>query len=163
MILVFPGSFDPVTNGHMDIFARAAAIADYLYVVAEENTQKKYLFSREERLAMLRAACAPFANVQVDAFSGLTVDYCQKMGADAILRGLRSSADYLYERDIAAYNRDLAGVETLFLQAQGADAHISSSGVRELLRFGRDVRDYVPAGAYPYILAKYAKTVYQEV
>ena len=112
---------------------------------------------------MLRAACAPFANVQVDAFSGLTVDYCQKMGADAILRGLRSSADYLYERDIAAYNRDLAGVETLFLQARGADAHISSSGVRELLRFGRDVRDYVPAGAYPYILAKYAKTVYQEV
>ncbi|MBR6816373.1 MAG: pantetheine-phosphate adenylyltransferase [Clostridia bacterium] len=145
MKLVFPGSFDPITEGHMEIIARAAAMAAQLYVVVEDNMQKKYCFTREQRIRMVKAAVAELGNVVVDTFDGLTVDYCRSVGADAIVRGLRNQTDYLYEKDIAAFNRELAGVETLFLLSAGAHAHISSSAVRELMKYNSDLTGYVPA------------------
>ena len=145
MKLVFPGSFDPITEGHMEIIARAAAMAVQLYVVVEDNMQKKYHFTREQRIRMVKAAVAELGNVVVDTFDGLTVDYCRSVGADAIVRGLRNQTDYLYEKDIAAFNRELAGVETLFLLSAGAHAHISSSAVRELMKYNSDLIGYVPA------------------
>ena len=145
MKLVFPGSFDPITEGHMEIIARAAAMAVQLYVVVEDNMQKKYHFAREQRIRMVKAAVAELGNVVVDTFDGLTVDYCRSVGADAIVRGLRNQTDYLYEKDIAAFNRELAGVETVFLLSAGAHAHISSSAVRELMKYNSDLTGYVPA------------------
>ena len=117
MKLVFPGSFDPITAGHMELIERASGLAEQLYVVVEDNLQKTYLFTREQRLEMVRMAVAGYSNVYVDSFAGMTIDYCRKVGARVLLRGLRNSADYLYEKDIATFNRELAQVETMFLFA----------------------------------------------
>ena len=127
------------------MYGHAAAMAAQLYVVVEDNMQKKYHFAREQRIRMVKAAVAELGNVVVDTFDGLTVDYCRSVGADAIVRGLRNQTDYLYEKDIAAFNRELAGVETLFLLSTGAHAHISSSAVRELMKYNSDLTGYVPA------------------
>lgn len=145
MKLVFPGSFDPITTGHMELIDRASKLSEQLYVVVEDNLQKAYLFTREQRLEMVRAAVKTYPNVRVDSFAGMTVDYCRKIGARVLLRGLRNSADYLYEKDIATFNRELAQVETLFLFADSTYAHISSSAVRELLKYNADISGYVPA------------------
>ena len=144
MKLVFPGSFDPITAGHMELIERASGLAEQLYVVVEDNLQKTYLFTREQRLEMVRMAVAGYSNVYVDSFVGMTIDYCRKVGARVLLRGLRNSADYLYEKDIATFNRELAQVETMFLFADNAYAHISSSAVRELLKYNADITGYVP-------------------
>lgn len=144
MKLVFPGSFDPITAGHMELIERASRLAEQLYVVVEDNLQKTYLFTREQRLEMVRMAVAGYSNVYVDSFAGMTIDYCRKVGARVLLRGLRNSVDYLYEKDIATFNRELAQVETMFLFADNAYAHISSSAVRELLKYNADITGYVP-------------------
>ena len=144
MKLVFPGSFDPITAGHMELIERASGLAEQLYVVVEDNLQKTYLFTREQRLEMVRMAVAGYSNVYVDSFAGLTIDYCRKVGARVLLWGLCNSADYLYEKDIATFNRELAQVETMFLFADNAYAHISSSAVRELLKYNADITGYVP-------------------
>ena len=112
--------------------------------MVEDNLQKTYLFTREQRLEMVRMAVAGYSNVYVDSFAGMTIDYCRKVGARVLLRGLRNSADYLYEKDIATFNRELAQVETMFLFADNAYAHISSSAVRELLKYNADITGYVP-------------------
>lgn len=144
-IAVFPGSFDPVTVGHLSIVERAIPLFDKLVVAIGENTTKKYMFPLEQRLAWLRAACAHLPNVEVTTYQGLTADLCVRLGAKYIVRGLRNSTDHGNERSIALMNLELRNVETIFLPAFPQHAHISSTIVRELLANKTDVSAFVPA------------------
>jgi pantetheine-phosphate adenylyltransferase len=146
-IAVVPGSFDPVTLGHLDVIGRAARLFDRLYVLVTHNPGKSALLGVDERVHLLREALAEagIEGVEVDSWSqGLLVDYCRQVGAEAIVKGLRSATDAAYETPMALVNRDLAGVETLFLVAQPATSHVSSSLVRQVASLGGDVSPYVP-------------------
>lgn len=140
---IFAGSFDPVTLGHTDMIRRSARFLDKLYVAMLDNTGKRYFFDREQRLALLQCAVSDIPNVEAAYFSGLLVDYVREKNADCIIRGVRNGADFEYERDIAYCNRKLGNVETLFLPASQEYAGISSSIVRELLRFQGDISAFV--------------------
>jgi pantetheine-phosphate adenylyltransferase len=147
-VAVVPGSFDPVTLGHLDVIGRAAELVDRVHVLVTHNPGKTALLPPDERAELVRAALgdagAP-VNVVVDVLtSGLLVDYCLKVGAKTIVRGLRSSTDAAYETPMAHVNADLAGVETLFLGADPATSHVSSSLVRQLVALGSDISPYVP-------------------
>jgi pantetheine-phosphate adenylyltransferase len=142
--IVFPGSFDPITTGHLNLIERVSILADELFVVVLENSAKRSFFSKEDRVAMVKMAVEPFQNVKAEAFDGMTVEYCRRVGADYIIRGLRNSADYLFEKEIAAANRKLSGIETLFLPSDGKFDHISSSIVRELIAFDADLTGFAP-------------------
>lgn len=143
---VYPGSFDPVTNGHLDIIRRGAAVFDRVIVAVLHNPSKQGLFPVEKRLEMLRRVCTDLPNVRVDSFQGLLVDYIRQTGADAILRGLRSTADFESELPMAQLNRSmLPEAETLFLPASPQHLYTSSSAVREIGRFGGDITPFVPA------------------
>lgn len=145
-ICVFPGSFDPVTIGHLDLIERAAGLFDRVVVAVLHNPAKTGRFSVEKRLELLEKACAHVPNVSFDHFEGLLVDYMRSVGACIVLRGLRGVRDYESECQMAQLNRQMApGVETLFLPTDPAHAHISSSAVREIGMFGGDVTPYVPA------------------
>ena len=146
-VAVVPGSFDPVTLGHVDVIGRAAGLFDRLHVVVTHNPAKQALLDVDERVRLVRESLADAGveGVQVDSWSaGLLVDYCRRVGAQAIVKGLRSSTDAAYETPMALVNRDLAGVETLFLVAQPATSHVSSSLVRQVASLGGDVSPYVP-------------------
>lgn len=147
-IAVVPGSFDPVTLGHLDVVGRAARLFDRVHVVVVHNPGKTALLDVDERVRLLRESIAAHGtegDVVVDSWSsGLLVDYCRRVGAEAIVKGLRSTADAAYETPMAIVNRDLAGVETLFLLASPATSHISSSLVRQVVALGGDVTPYVP-------------------
>ena len=143
-IAVFPGSFDPVTIGHVSIVERAAPLFDKLVVGMGINTTKKYLFTEEQRLAWLVGSFAHLPQVEVITFHGLTADLCRKLGAQYIVRGLRNSTDHGHERSIALMNHELRGVETIFLPALPRHAHISSTIVRELIANNADVSAFVP-------------------
>lgn len=151
MKLLFPGSFDPITLGHMDLIERAAQIADELHVVSFDNAAKRYLLSKEERLMLMQKATVHLGNVIVDSSDGMQVAYCREHGIGCVLRGLRNEMDLLYERDIAAANRQLGGLETLFLISAPSVAHISSSVVRELVAFSADLTGFVPECVREYI------------
>ena len=139
------GSFDPVTNGHVNIFERAARLVDELIVCVFVNEQKKYLFNTTERVDLLRAATAHIENVTVDASSGLVADYIKQHDINLIIRGLRSATDFEYEANMAQMTRHLVPTaETIFLLTAPQFLFISSSGVRELAHFGGDVRGLVP-------------------
>lgn len=147
-IAVVPGSFDPVTLGHLDVIGRAARLVDRLHVVVVHNPGKTALLPVDERVRLLRAAIEQ-GGVEGDVVvaewsSGLLVDYCRQVGAEALIKGLRSSADAAYETPMALVNRDLAGVETLFLVAHPATSHVSSSLVRQVASLGGDIAPYVP-------------------
>lgn len=145
---VVPGSFDPVTLGHLDVIARAARLFDRLHVLVTHNPAKQARFTADERVALIRESLAEAGveGVEVAAWSeGLLVDYCRRVGADVLVKGLRSATDAAYETPMALVNRDLAGVETLFLVAQPATSHVSSSLVRQVAALGGDVTPYVPA------------------
>ncbi len=144
---VFPGSFDPITIGHEDLVRRALPLFDKLVVAVGVNTGKKYLFDLEQRLAWLRAVFADEPKVEIAFYEGLTANFCTRIGARYILRGLRNSSDFEYEKTISQLNTSLAGkVDTLFLISRPAYSHISSSIVRELIRVGalEEVRAFVP-------------------
>ncbi|MFD1722484.1 pantetheine-phosphate adenylyltransferase [Amnibacterium endophyticum] len=146
-IAVVPGSFDPVTLGHLDVIARAARLFDRLHVLVTHNPAKQARFTPEERIALIRESLAEAGvdGVEVDSWSeGLLVDYCRQVGAEVLVKGLRSATDAAYETPMALVNRDLAGVETLFLVAQPATSHVSSSLVRQVSALGGDVAPYVP-------------------
>lgn len=143
-IAVFPGSFDPITIGHVSIVERALPLFDRIVVAMGTNTTKRYMFTTEQRLGWLRETFAASPNVEVVAFEGLTADLCKRMGAHYIVRGLRNSTDHGSERSIALMNRQLAGVETVFLPSLPEHAHISSTIVRELIGNKADVSAFVP-------------------
>jgi pantetheine-phosphate adenylyltransferase len=141
---VCPGSFDPVTNGHLDILRRAAAIFDELVVATGTNPSKSRLFEPEARMEMLREACADIPNVTVMGFSGLIVDFCRDIDAQAIVKGLRGGNDYEYELPMAQMNSHLTGVETVFVPTNAALGYVSSSLVKEVASLGGDVSGLVP-------------------
>lgn len=141
---VCPGSFDPVTNGHLDVFSRAAAIADEVVVAVMKNQSKSGMFTVDERLEILREVVAPYGNIRVDTFDGLLVDYCRAHGIVAIVKGLRAVSDFDYELQMAQMNYRLAGVETLFVSTNPAYSYLSSSLVKEVASYGGDISGLVP-------------------
>jgi pantetheine-phosphate adenylyltransferase len=141
---VCPGSFDPVTFGHLDVFVRAAAQFDMVTVGVLINKTKKSLFTVDERIEMLREVCAPYPNIEVDAFHGLLVDYCQSNGITAIVKGLRAVSDFDYELQMAQMNYRLAGVETLFVSTNPLYSYLSSSLLKEVATYGGDVSGLLP-------------------
>jgi pantetheine-phosphate adenylyltransferase len=151
---VCPGSFDPVTNGHVDVIERAAALYDELVVAVLVNPGKAGLFTVEERMELLREACAGLPNVTVDSFHGLLVDYCHAHEVPVIVKGLRAVGDFEYELQMAQMNRELAGIETLFVPTAPQVGHLSSSLVKQIATFGGDVSRLVPKGVLDRLLAK---------
>ncbi len=143
-IAVFPGTFDPITVGHVSIVERAMPLFERIIIGMGVNTTKRTMFEQEQRLAWIRSAFKAHPNVDVVAFEGLTVELCKRVGARFIIRGLRNSTDHGYERSIALMNRQLAGVETIFLPSAPEHAHISSTIVRELISNKADVSALVP-------------------
>jgi len=141
---VCPGSFDPVTNGHVDVITRAAALYDEIVVAVLVNPGKAGLFSVDERMELLRDAVADLPNVVVDSFQGLLVDYCRTHDIPVIVKGLRAVSDFEYELQMAQMNRELAGVETLFVPTAPQVGHLSSSLVKQIAQFGGDVSSLVP-------------------
>jgi pantetheine-phosphate adenylyltransferase len=141
---VCPGSFDPPTNGHLDIIGRAALLFDEIVVAVLMNKTKKSLFTVEERIAMLTEMVAPYPNVMVDSFDGLLVDYCRVHDVRAIVKGLRAVTDFDYELQMAQMNQQLSGIDTFFISTSPQYSFLSSSLVREVARFGGDVSSMVP-------------------
>ena len=141
---VCPGSFDPVTNGHIDIVQRASALFDEVVVAVGVNKSKSRLFTPEERIEMLREACAGFDNVTVDGFTGLLTDFCAENGIHAIVKGLRAVSDFDYELQMAQMNASLTEVETVFVPTSPEYSFLASSLVKEVAMFGGDVSALVP-------------------
>ncbi|MBC1999747.1 pantetheine-phosphate adenylyltransferase [Listeria marthii] len=155
-IAVIPGTFDPITNGHLDIIERAAKIFDVLYVSVLNNSSKKPLFTVEERMEMIKQVTAHLPNVQVESASGLTVDYAAKRGATAIVRGLRAVSDFEYEMQIASMNRTLnAEIETFFVMTNTKYSFLSSSMVKEVAQYQGDIRELVPEIVNEAVQAKF--------
>lgn len=140
---VCPGSFDPVTVGHLDVIGRAADLYDAVVVAVGTNVSKNALFDPAERVAMLQEACVEWPSVSVAPFSGLLVDFCRQQGVDVIVKGLRSGGDYDYELAMAQMNRRLTGVDTAFLPTAPELAFVSSSLVREVASLGGDVSAFL--------------------
>ena len=144
-IALFPGSFDPITNGHVSVVKRAIPLFDEVIVAIGINSSKKYMFPLETRKAWIETVFANEPKVSVQTYSGLTVDFCKMVEANFILRGLRTAADFEFEKEIAHVNKILeAGIETLFLLTEAPYAPISSSLVREVFRYGGDISSMVP-------------------
>lgn len=158
-IAVCPGSFDPVTNGHLDVFARASKMADHVIVAVLINRTKSSLFSVDERIEMLTEVTAPLGNVKVDSFYGLLVDYCQEHGVNAIVKGLRAVSDFDYELQMAQMNFRLAGVETCFISTNPLYSYLSSSLVKEVATHGGDVTGLVPDAVLKRLESKISTTM----
>jgi len=141
---VCPGSFDPITNGHLDIVERASHIYDEVVVAILVNKTKSGLFGLQERIDMIREVVEPYGNVRVDSFTGLLVDYCKAHDIPVIVKGLRAVSDFDYELQMAQMNHRLAGVETLFMTTNPLYSFLSSSLVKEVATFGGDVSALVP-------------------
>ncbi|CUL61338.1 pantetheine-phosphate adenylyltransferase [Listeria monocytogenes] len=155
-IAVIPGTFDPITNGHLDIIERAAKIFDVLYVSVLNNSSKKPLFTIEERMEMIRQVTAHLPNVQVESASGLTVDYAATRSATAIVRGLRAVSDFEYEMQIASMNRTLnADIETFFVMTNTKYSFLSSSMVKEVAQYQGDISELVPEIVNEQVQAKF--------
>jgi len=154
---IYPGSFDPFTNGHLDIIVRAASLCDKLYVAAARNGTKEPLFTLGERLEILKECCQGNGSIEVVTFDGLLADFCIKNGISSIIRGLRATADYEYEHAIALMNRRLAPqVETVFLMADAENSFISSTIVKEVARNGGDVSSFVPPAVVSQLKSKFS-------
>lgn len=144
-IAVFPGSFDPITVGHVDVVNRALPLFDKVIVAIGVNSQKRYLFELEQRLEWLESVFANEPKVEVGQFEGLTAHYCRRIGAGYLLRGLRNASDFDYEKTISQLNNIVGdGLETIFLISQPAYSHISSTIVREIIKGGGDARPFLP-------------------
>lgn len=155
-ICVYPGSFDPITVGHLDIIRRAAELFDSVVVAVLHNPGKAGCFTVEERVAMIADACREVPRVSVDAFDGLLTDYMRRTGANAVVRGLRSVTDFASEQTMAQLNAQLLpGMETVFLMTRPEHAVVSSSAVREIASFGGDISAYVPAAVLARVKAHY--------
>lgn len=144
MRVVVPGSFDPVTNGHLDVFRRAAALFGDVVVGVGANSTKNYLFQPDERLDLVRAATAGIPGVTAEPLDGLLVDFCRRVGAGVVLKGGRGGADFEFEVQMAQMNHALSGVETVVLPASAEWAYVSSTLVRQIASLGGDVTAFVP-------------------
>lgn len=142
---VFPGSFDPITLGHIDIIKRALPLFDEIIIAIGVNAKKNYMFTVEQRKKFIENAFFAEDKIAVQTYTGLTVDYCKTIDADFILRGLRNPADFEFEKAIAQTNRKLSGIETVFLLTSAETSYISSSIVRDIMRNGGDATSLVPA------------------
>ena len=153
---VYPGSFDPVTNGHLDIIKRGSKLFDVLYVVVPSNIQKNTLFSTEERMALLKEVTKDIDNIVIDSTSKLTVDYAKSVNATAMLRGLRMVSDFEYELQIAQSNKaQHSDIETVFLTTDIHYSYLSSTIVREFASYGGDISSFVPKEIIPLVEEKY--------
>jgi pantetheine-phosphate adenylyltransferase len=153
-IAVCPGSFDPVTLGHLDVIRRGTELFDEVVVAVATNVTKTTLLSIEDRVLLARAAVADLPGVRVEGVQGLLVDFCREIGATALLKGLRGGADYDAELPMALMNRHLTGIETVFLPADRSVAHIASSLVKDVARHGGRVEDLVPDGVADVLRAR---------
>lgn len=154
---VYPGSFDPFTNGHVDIIRRASGLFDHVIVLVASNPVKKSLFSPLERVEMIREALSSFNSVSVDSYDGLTVRYAESHGCSYIVRGLRDTDDFSYEHELEINNRILSpGIETVYLSSGSGNLFIRSSSVREFIKFGVDCSPFVPDAVNSAILRKTA-------
>lgn len=154
-IAVFPGSFDPITVGHVDIIERTVGLFEKIYVAIGINSEKKYLFSLEQRLEWLNEVFSKYDHVYVDSYEGLTTKYCEEIGANYILRGIRSAGDFEYEKTIAHLNNSMnPNLETLLILARPEYSSISSTIVREIIRAKGDVSRFVPQPVARDLMAK---------
>ena len=155
---VYAGSFDPITLGHLDLVERASALFSDVIVAIGKHPTRNPLFSVDERIAMLEKTCAPYANVRVEAFEGLLIEYCKSIGARVIVRGLRAATDFEYELQIAHANADLRPeIDTIFLPTRTKHGFVSASLVREIASHGGDVSRYAPPVVCDALKAKFAK------
>ncbi|WP_232662387.1 pantetheine-phosphate adenylyltransferase [Pseudonocardia sp. TRM90224] len=154
---VCPGSFDPPTNGHLDIVGRAAGLFDEVVVAVLVNKTKKSLFNVEERIEMLAEIVAPYPNVRVDSFHGLLVDYCRTHDIKAIVKGLRAVTDFDYELQMAQMNQQLSGVDTLFMSTSPEYSFVASSLVKEVATYGGDVAHLLPSSVHRRLLDRIAE------
>lgn len=143
--ILFPGTFDPITNGHLDVISRAAGLFDELVIGVGENPSKSSMLPLDQRTNIIRQIVAEMDNVHVETYQGLTVDFARKIGATAILRGIRNNADLNTETQMALTNRAVAGIETIFVVTGPQHAFISSSLIRQIARMGGDISTMVPA------------------
>jgi pantetheine-phosphate adenylyltransferase len=158
-VAIYPGSFDPITNGHLDLISRGSRMAERLIVAVLRNESKKALFSVEERVETVREIVRPFANVEVESFDGLLVDYAASRGANLILRGIRAVSDYEYELQMALMNRRLRPeLETAFLMAGETYSFVSSHLVKEVASLGGDVSGLVPPAVEAKLKARFERT-----
>lgn len=139
-----PGTFDPVTNGHVDVLGRASGLFDRVIASVVENPSKEPLFTVEERTTMLKEAVAPMPNVEVASFSGLLVEHARALGATLVIKGIRAVSDFDYEQQMAQMNLRLSGLETCFIPTNPTWSYLSSSLVKEVAKYGGDVIDLVP-------------------
>lgn len=154
---IYPGTFDPLTNGHLDLIQRAAKLYDRVVVAVARNDYKHPLFTRAERLALVTHAIKHYANVTADAFDGLLVDYVEKRGGRVILRGLRAISDFEFEFQLALMNRELnERVETIFMMPKDAYTFLSSRIVKEIARLGGDISAFVPPQVVSALKRKFA-------
>jgi pantetheine-phosphate adenylyltransferase len=151
---VCPGSFDPATFGHLDIIRRSARLFDEVIVAVGTNVSKNRLFEPDERIAMMRQACADLANVSVEGFTGLITTFCAEHDATAIVKGLRAASDFDYELQMAQMNASLTGVETVFVPTSPDRGFVSSSLVKEVAGFGGDVSAFVPTFVHDALTAR---------
>ena len=140
-----PGSYDPLTNGHLDVIQRAAALFDEVTVLVTHNPNKQWMFTPEERMRLIEECTAHLDNVRVDSWSKLLVDYTTERGIATLVKGLRSAMDYEYEVPMAQMNRRMSGVDTLFIEADPKYGHVSSTLMKEVVRYGGSVEGLVPA------------------
>lgn len=156
---VYPGSFDPATNGHMDVIERAATTFDRLVVAVGRNSSKTPLFSPDERVALLQQCCEPWPNVSVTTFDGMLVSFAREQGAQVLIKGLRAVSDFEYEFQMALANRHLAAdIETLFMMASAEHLYLSSSIVKEIARLGGDISALVPPLVEAKLSEKFARS-----
>ena len=156
--VVCPGSFDPVTNGHLDIISRASRLYDEVVVAVLINITKKNLFTVEERIEMLREVTAQYGNIRVDSFHGLMVDFCETNGISAVVKGLRAVSDFDYEMQMAQMNYSMAKVETMFMTTNPLYSFLSSSLIREVAKYGGDVSGLVPEPVIGKLRARLAES-----
>jgi pantetheine-phosphate adenylyltransferase len=157
VLAIYPGSFDPVTNGHLDLIERGAKLFDRLIVAVLQNLDKDPLFALSERLEMLREVTRPWPNVEVDVFEGLLVEFARQKRAQVILRGIRALSDYEYELQMALMNRKLEPkIETVFMMPAEAYSYLSSRLVREIARLGGSLKDMVPPRVEERLRAKFS-------
>jgi pantetheine-phosphate adenylyltransferase len=155
--VVCPGSFDPVTNGHIDVFQRAADLAEEVVVAVLVNSNKKSLFTIEERVEMLETVTQEITNIKIETFRGLLVDFCRAQDAQAIVKGLRAVSDFDYELQMSQMNYQVGGIDTVFIATNPTHSFLSSSLVKEFASLGGDVSQWVPKAVEEALVSKFRK------